>query len=92
MPVGAPVVYEKGGLENSHKISLYFGGAAHDKLVDLAAEHGGSKSRAVNELLMQADIVISAVNEEFLRAYAKKKRTSVSKLINAIVDQVRQAS
>lgn len=92
MPVGAPVVYEKGGLKTSHKISFYIGGAAHDKLVDLAAEHGGSKSRAVNALLMQADIVISAVNEEFLRAFAKKRCTSVTRLVNAIVDQVRQAS
>ena len=92
MPVGAPVVYEKGGLENSHKISLYFGGAAHEKLAELAEEHGGSKSRAVNALLMQSDIVISAVNEHFLREFAKKRRTSVSKLINTIVDQIRQAS
>lgn len=94
MAVGAPVVYEKGGLENSHKISLYFGGAAHEKLTELAAGHGGSKSRAVNELLMQADIVISVVNVEFLRGLAKKKRTSVSKLINVLVDdlRVKQAS
>ena len=90
MPVGAPVVYEKGGLATSHKISFYIGGAAYDKLTKLA--DGGSKSRVVNDLLMQSDIVISAANVEFLREAARKRRTTVSRLLNGLVDQLRQAS